>query len=392
MTMSEDKSIDFLDMVVLLVKAKKFFLTLGICVLLASYGLIYFFVPSQYEASALIIPSEPDQLNALSSLMKNFSSLPIGLSSNRKATTADMYKTLIYSRTNLEQVIKKFGIYDEYKLKSQEAALALVSKTIATGETDEKAFFVKVRASSPQKAADMTNFIVGLLNQNVIEMNVRKSKFNREFLETRIAEIRTKLEKAEDSLKDFQDEHRFLDVESQMRILLETYAKSESDVAAKETEMSIAEKLYGLNSAQYKQAKIVFDNLKSSEQKLKSGQDKSSIYIPFNSLSTEVLSYYRLYRDVQMAQAMLESVLPLYEQAKFDEQKDIPILQVIDRATPPEKRIAPKRTTLSLGITFCVLLFAFVVMLLSNVLKRSTEPRLLYIRKNLFTFRKATSD
>ena len=51
----------------------------------------------------------------------------------------------------------------------------------------------------------------------------------------------------------------------------------------------------------------------------------------------------RLYRDVAIQQKIVEFLVPMYEQARIDEQKDVPVILVLDKAVPPEKKARPKR-------------------------------------------------
>jgi hypothetical protein len=49
----------------------------------------------------------------------------------------------------------------------------------------------------------------------------------------------------------------------------------------------------------------------------------------------------RLYRDVAIQQKILEFLVPMYEQAKVEEQKDVPVLLTLDHATAPERKVKP---------------------------------------------------
>ncbi len=44
--------------------------------------------------------------------------------------------------------------------------------------------------------------------------------------------------------------------------------------------------------------------------------------------------------------------MPMYEQAKVEEQKSIPTIMVIDKAVPPELKYSPKRSVIILGFSF----------------------------------------
>lgn len=180
--MIENRGFDILDYLLIISKWKKVLALVLVLSAVSSYLAIYFFIPVQYDASALILPSEQDQMGAMGSLLKSFSNLPISIP-GLKNSKSDIYKTVIYSRTMLEKLIAKFDLVKEYELKTFDDVLEAAAANIYADENKEGAYEIKVRASSPQKAADMANFLVNELNKTIIDMNVQKSKDNRVFLE-----------------------------------------------------------------------------------------------------------------------------------------------------------------------------------------------------------------
>jgi uncharacterized protein involved in exopolysaccharide biosynthesis len=69
-------------------------------------------------------------------------------------------------------------------------------------------------------------------------------------------------------------------------------------------------------------------------------------------------------------QRILEFVLPIYEQAKIDEQKDIPVLLVLDKAVPPEKKTKPQRSLIVLLFSFLTLIFSIAMSFLMQGIKK----------------------
>ena len=84
---------------------------------------------------------------------------------------------------------------------------------------------------------------------------------------------------------------------------------------------------------------------------------------------------------------MLEFIIPLYEQAKFDEQKEIPILQVIDYGVPPEKKSYPSRVLFAVIITISSILFFLFYIIIKEILHKSTDPKIAMIKKELKVFK-----
>ena len=384
---AEKRGLDILDFFLIAAKLKKILVILAITIFIISYILIYFFIPPQYDSTALIIPSQQEQFGGISSLLKNVGSLPMGIGNISQNNDIEMYKTIIYSSTNLNKVIEKFDLLKDYDLTSKEKAKKILTKNITADETDENAFLIKVRASAPQKAAEMTNYLVDQLNETVINLNVRKARDNRIFLSERYNEIKENLKNAEDSLRYFQKKSGVLEVENQTKATIEEYSKMESELATKQIELTVLKEIMGENAPQVKNQSIVVREFKKSLENLQSGKIINPLLMSLNSLPDKAVKYLRYYRDVKIYTSMLEFIIPLYEQAKFDEQKEIPILQVIDYGVPPEKKSFPSRVLFSFIITISSILFFLLYIIIKEILQKSTDPKIAMIKKELKVFK-----
>ena len=81
--------------------------------------------------------------------------------------------------------------------------------------------------------------------------------------------------------------------------------------------------------------------------------------LPFNEIPELSVEYIRLYRNVTLQEKILEFILPQYEQAKIQEAKDTPSIQILDKANYPIKKHRPKRALIVifycfLGTLFCL--------------------------------------
>jgi capsule polysaccharide export protein KpsE/RkpR len=383
----ENRGLEMIDYLLIIVKWKKFLIVLAITVAVLTYLGIYFLIPPKYDATAVIVPSEQDQIGGITSLLKSFSNLPVSIPGLKKSTGTDIYKTIIYSRTLIEKLIQKFGLYKEYGYDTMEETIKEAKNNIFADETKENAYEITVRASSPEKAAEMSNYLVDQLNQTIIEMDVRKSKENKEFLANRYIEIKNNLKMSEDSLTLFQQQTGILMAEDQTKASIEEYTKLEADLATKQIELSIVQKLYGQDSPQAYNSKISVTEFENKLNEIKAGTDGNDLFLAIKNLPSKGMNYLRRYRDVKINQAMLEFIIPLYEQARFEEQKNIPFLQIIDHAKAPEKKAYPKRFTITLVITAIIMFIMIFVVILREVVGNSDDPKVKFVWNNLFSFR-----
>jgi tyrosine-protein kinase Etk/Wzc len=391
--MEEDKKINFLDLIVLLVKWKKFLLLILIPVMVLTYLAIYFLVEEQFDSQSLLIPAEDESTGGLASLIGNFDTkLPFNLG-GASSPEMNIYNTIIYSRTNLEKVIDKYDLIDVYKLSPdvkdyRKKAVETLAKSITASETEFMAYSIEVRANSPELSANINNYIVELLNQKVIELKTQKSKNNRIFLEQRLNEIRANLEFAEDSLMKYQKSSGIFSPEEQYRGIVQAYSDIETELITKKIQKSILEQLKGEHSVEVKNAE---DQVRIIEQKLREMKklgEPAGTLPAIESLPEKAINYFRLLREVEINSAILEFVLPLYEQAKLEEKKDIPTLQVIDYAVPSEVKSYPPRSLQTLLITFVIFIIVFMFILIkeNDAIKKSTKVE--YIRTNLFKWKR----
>jgi capsule polysaccharide export protein KpsE/RkpR len=389
--MAKYRGFDLLDYIVFLVHKKIFFITISLAILILSYLTIYFLLPPQYDSTATIISVEKNDINPLSQLASSFSNIPFaslamgGMGANERY---NLFTTVIYSRTFLEDMIDEFDLMQEFKEESLEKVLKQLKSSITVELSPEMAFIITVRSLSPGKAAEMNNYLLNKVNIAVIELNVKKAKENRIFLEDRYSTIKNNLANAEDSLQIFQQRTNFFEVDNQIKTIIEANSKFETELALKEIESSIFAKIYGLNSPQAENSQIALDAYKSEFSKFKSGKVNNSIFIAMKNLPESAKDYIRLFRDVEVYNAMLEFIIPLYEQTKFEEVNSVPVLQIIDRPSLPEKKSYPPRTLFSLLIT-CIIIFTMSqILFFKAYLKNSGDERLRFIITEIFNFKR----
>lgn len=387
--MAEYKGLDFLDLLVVLTKWKKFLLILIISTLLISYLAIYFLIDEEFDSKALIIPSDDaSSSGSISGIMKNLKDLPLGLGGVSKSKSTDLYLTIIYSRTNLENIIEKFDIRTDYDLESMEKAVKLVSKKIEADVTDEDAFEITVRAKTREKAANMVNYILEILNQKVIELNVAKSRNNRIFLEKRYSELNENLRSVEDSLQQFQESTGLYEAKEQLKLIAGAYTELDNKISMKKIELEILENMYEKESPQVDMLRREISLMESEFNGLKRNKKNESFLLALNSLPENMKKFLRLYRDIEIYTAILEFIVPIYEQSKLEEQKNIPVLQVIDYGVIPEKKAYPPRLLITSIVSVIIFLLVATVLIFREIIQNSNNPKVAYIFSNFSIFKR----
>jgi len=390
--MEKTREINLLDYITILVKWKKFIILTVIISMIISYVGIYFLVDEQFEASALIVPSEDESMGGVAGLMKGLKGLPLDITGTMKNTELSLYNTIIYSRSSLEEIIDKFNLIEIYKVNTskkeyREEAIKILKKSIEAGETKNNAYEVVVTAPEPVLAASITNYIIDLLNRRIIELKIKKSKNNREFLELRLEEVKNNLKDSEDSLRIYQEISGILDAKEQVKGLIGAYSTLETTLITKQIEQSILENILDKNSPQLRNVQIQVGEFKDKLQKIKREGQPDGIMLSLDRLPKKAMDYLRLYRSVEINSTLLEFILPLYEQSRYEEQRDTPVLQVVDSAVPPAKKSFPPRTIFTLLIGFGTFLLTFFYVLIKENPNIENSEKLQFIKKNLFRWK-----
>lgn len=385
--MAEENKFDLMDLLVILVKRKIFILFTLLFTLSISYGSIYLFVEEKFEASATIIPSETSSAGGLSSMMKGLSGAAMGFGNFGAKNQIDLYNTIIYSRSTLENILDTFKLMKLHQYESREKAILGLKENIVTTNNDDISFDIKVRENSPELAANITNYIVAHLNKTVVDLNIRKSKENREFIEKRYEEVVVKLQNAQDSLVIYQKKSGVIDPESQIGVTLKTLIELETELAQKEIELAVLEEQIGTSAPQTEPLKTAVNKIKARLKKIQSGQDGSGITLPVKQMPENISGYLTHFRNVEINQKLLEFVLPMYEQSKFEEQKEMPVLQIIDRAVPPEKKAWPPRTLFAAVIALSSTLLVLIFLVMAENKALMSSEKMIFVKNNLFRVR-----
>jgi len=390
--MENPREINFLDYIVLLVKWKKFILFTVLITMIVSYVGIYFLIEEEFESTTLIIPSEDNMLSGVSSLMKGLKSLPVGIPGTSMNTETDNYNTILDSRTTLDEIIKKYNLYKVFNLDTtdiehHEKALKRLKSSIFFGET--KSFAYKITVTPPDRvlSARIANSLVEILNRRLVELKVKKSKENRQFLELRLLEIKSNLRNSEDSLRLFQEATGILDAKEQVKGLLSAYSLMETNLIAKQIEESILSRVVEAETPQLKNIKIQIQEYKEKLDEIKRNGQPDGLMLSIDKLPMNAVNYFRLYRDIEINNLLLEFIIPLYEQAKFEEQKEIPVLQIVDNAVPAVKKSYPPRTVLVLIIGFAIFLITYFYILIKENKNIQDSEKYKFIKKNLFKWK-----
>jgi capsule polysaccharide export protein KpsE/RkpR len=359
------KEAKFSDYLYVLYKWKRFLIINLIIVGLVTTGLV-FLIPNEYKATATIMipPDNQMGLGGLSSLLGGKSSIASAGSRlfGMASTSEDMLLGILNSRTAVTDVIKKFNLMEYYEIDDNnwDKVIKAFRSDFSTDPNEFGMIDFSIVNKDPNVSAKIANYLVTLVDSMNIEFSIQRARNNRIFIEKRYFQNVADLKKAEDSLYKFQKKYGIVAVPEQLEVTVKAAAEIESALMKKEMESFFVLQGYGENSPQYQGIKSEIKLLKDKVQEIKNSPNlsaTSNVLFPFKEMPNIAIQYLRTYREVEIQQSILEIVMPMYEQAKVEEQKSMPTIMLMDKAIAPELKHSPKRSVIILGVLFLLLLF-----------------------------------
>jgi len=161
----------------------------------------------------------------------------------------------------------------------------------------------------------------------------------------------------------------------------------QATITATEVELGVKEKYFTPAHDEVIQAKNKLTELRKKLAEMQYGgalppkdangySKPGALFIPFMEVPQIGLEYARRFRELEVQKTLYQLLIQQYEQTKIQEAKDIPTVQVLDKAIPPLRKVKPKRLTITLlaGISATFIFVAFVFLLERLRMLREEDP------------------
>jgi uncharacterized protein involved in exopolysaccharide biosynthesis len=318
--------------------------------------------PKTYTGATKIMPPQQNQSAASAMLaqmgglagaaggalgMKNPSDLFIGML--KSDTVADA----LIARFKLQELYDKKFLVDTRKELRGESRFVADKSGIITIETD---------GPSPQLAADLANAYVAELHRLTSTLAVTEAAQRRVFFEAQLKQTNEKLGDAEAKLRQAIDQGGLVSVDAQGRAAMETVARLRAQISAKEIQIGAMRAYATAGNPDMRRAEQELVAMRQELNRLESGTApglRPGLGTDDGGAAATGVGNIRLLREVKYNEVMFELLAKQYEMARVDESKDAPVIQVMDKAAPPEKKSKPKLRV--------IVPFAFVLGLVAAV-------------------------
>lgn len=344
----------FVDYLTIVIKRRHFVLK-AFLIVTATAVIISLFIPNQYTATATVLPPNPQQdmmfglvSPTIASAFGGYSGITSLLSGG--TGPSDLFAAILSSSRITGTIIRQYNLKHVFKVKTYHDATEQLKEITRIGVTPEGMITVSITWYDKYLAADIANSYIEELDRFNTETAMTTGKKYRVFIEKRLNENIDSLKQAENNLRKFQEEHRTIALDIELQSVIGAIAELKSQIILLEVQKAAvgsprgASNLFTTNiDRQLSELKKQLAKIEFGDTPQKKKEFGAGFAVPFSQLPEVALQYAGLVRDVKVQEAIYELLTQQYEQAKIMEVKDTPTVQLLDKASPPEKKSQPKR-------------------------------------------------
>nr|WP_249225844.1 Wzz/FepE/Etk N-terminal domain-containing protein [Shinella sp. XGS7] len=326
---------------------------------LLTYGAT-FLVKPVFTARASFVSPQQQQNSAMAALASLGSLGSIAGAATGIKSPADQYVALMQSQTISDRIIKRFELMEIYDERFQVDARRELDKNVRiTAGKKDNLIVVEVDDVSPTRAAEMANVYIEELRELSNGLALTEAKQRRIFFEQQLSTTRTALNKAQAELQDTG--FRAANLRSEPKAAAESYARTKAELTANEVKLGALRRSRTDASPEVQQLTAAIDSLRRELARIESPDENG-----------QGQNYTTAYREYKYQESLFEIYARQYELSRMDEARDGTFIQVVDAATPPEKKSRPKRLQLTIAGFFAGLITAAATLTVA-ALRRSRE-------------------
>jgi tyrosine-protein kinase Etk/Wzc len=313
-------------------------------------AVVAFLIPASYTAETIILPPEKEQ-SSLQQFLGPFAGLGAmgGASSLGFRNPAELYVGILNSRSIADALIARFHlqqVYERETLVDTRKKLARYVDIVAGRDT---LIHIAVEDSDPKRAADMANAFVDELHIQNSTVALSSAAQRRLFFQQHLATEKEALAQAEIAMKKSQELSGLMYPPGQVAALIQSDASVNAGIASREVLLQALRSYATEANPQVLMLQEEIAALRNQQNKLKTGSETgSALQVPSRRLPEAALEQIRRLRDLKYHETLFELLSKQFEAARLDEARQAQVIQVIDRAIPPDKKSWPPRGLLIL--------------------------------------------
>jgi uncharacterized protein involved in exopolysaccharide biosynthesis len=318
---------------------------------------ISFSIAPTFTATAVFMPPQQQQSSAAAALQGLGALAGMAGGAAGLKNPADQYVSLTQSTTIADRLIDRFKlmeVYDqEYRSKARKELEG--NSRISAGKKDGL-ITVEVDDEDRQRAADMANAYVDELQQLISRLAITEAQQRRVFFEKQLTKTQAQLIAAQRALQAAGINEGAIRAEP--KAAAEAYAALRAEVTAAEVRLQSMRGYLAESAPDFKQAQNQLAALRMQIAKFEG----------VNTVASQG-DYIERYREFKYQETLFDLFSRQFEIAKVDEGREGAVIQVVDAATPPDRKSKPKKALISVAAALSAALGLLLFVLVGHSLR-----------------------
>ena len=292
-----------------------------------------------------------------------------------------VFLAILKSRTMAQDLVEKLNLKEYYKAKNTTDAINALQGSTDITVSKEQVISVKVEDKDPKLAADIANAYATNLDRMFSKLGTTDGSRQRAFVVNRLEKTEKDLRQTEETLRRFQESNKMVVVKEQATKAIEAAALVKGQITAAEVQLEVMRSFATENHPDAVQVKRRIEELKRQLAQMQYGgamdlpsetrnpnEFRRDFHVPFTKLPEMEMELVRLTRELKIQETVFTLLTQQHEQAKIAEARDTPVVQVLDKAVPAERKSKPN-VKLNMAIAGAMSLFVgiFLAFLLEYV-------------------------
>ena len=352
---------DFMRLVVRVIRGYRVIFAFALAGCLV--GLLFCAVlKKSYTAEALFLPPvSADAIQATSLLLRQ--------------DPSDLYLGMLSSSSVADSVIDANHLMDVYHARYRIDARAQLAHQSTFSVERNALISVSVTTGDPILSTHIANSYLDALYKVKGEMSASSSAHRSSFFEDQLSSERESLADAESQLALMEKNSGIVLPEGEAEAGLTETARLQEAVQQDEAQLS---SLLTGSTEQNPEVVRLRAQISALRSQLREQQTSQKASLGNGLTSTAnmpgvMLDYLRKSRDLKLRETLYESLTEQYEKAHLAALDPGPQLEVVDRATTPERKSGPPRTLIFVAATFLGALLGLISIILTPSLGRMVQ-------------------
>ena len=328
---------------------------------LLALGITTLMAPT-FTAVTTFMPPQQSQSGAASALASLGSLAGLAGGAAGISSPGERYVALMQSVTVSDRIVDQFKLMEVYDEKFRVDARKRLATNlrIVLGKKDGL-ITVEVDDKSQQRAADIANRYVDELRRMTGTLAVTEAQQRRAFFERQLQQSRDRLVQAQQALQSSGFNAGALKAEP--KAAAEAYARIRAETTAAEMRLQILRDTLADSTPEVRQQQTAVAALRAQLTRAEQVTDTSA-----------GPDYVGKFREFKYQETLFELYARQFELARADESREGALIQVVDAATPPEKKSKPKRAVIAGSTTLVVGLLLAMWVILRQSLRERGRP------------------